>query len=101
MSSDWEQPTAPPAKAPEIMSMTWLLRFKTRSADHRGANEKADADNYRRADDGRGDVFVLQNFVVQLSWCDEVKDFVADNGQDDAEDGEGCGLPDSFAESPG
>ncbi len=61
---------------------------KMRSAQHRRRNNDADADDHRRRDDGGGNIFVFDDFALQVARCAFVENFVADDGGGNADAGE-------------
>jgi hypothetical protein len=68
--------------------MLWLrFTLAMRLAEHACGNDDAHAKNRRGSHNGSGDVFILDDFLFQMSWRTQVKDLESDDGSGDAD---GC-----------
>jgi hypothetical protein len=71
------------------------------STHNRGGDDDADAKDDRSADNGGGDIFVFDDFLVEVAWCADVKNLVAQDGEHHAGESEQRGQPERLGEAFG
>src|SRR5436190_12370242 len=87
----------PPSRSRRIVR----LRFISHLTQHGDGDDDANADNNRCRHNSRGDVFVLGDFLVQVTWRAVVEKFVAEDGRGDAGSREQKHVAQGLAEALG